>query len=114
MAELTKEHCHSGAPALAGTDMDALLEQVPGWQAGDDRKRIIREFRFKDYYETIAFVNAAAWIANRENHHPDMEVHYNRCKVAYSTHDVGGLSRNDFICAARINELFDGSNNSSS
>ena len=64
-----------------------------------------RTFRFKNYYETIAFVNALAWMAHSEDHHPDLAVGYNRCAVTYSTHSVSGLSENDFICAARIDTL---------
>ncbi|HEY9150705.1 MAG TPA: 4a-hydroxytetrahydrobiopterin dehydratase, partial [Gammaproteobacteria bacterium] len=64
---------------------------------------------FKNYYQTIAFVNALAWIANQEDHHPDLEVSYNRCTVHFSTHSIGGLSLNDFICAARLDALQPGS-----
>jgi 4a-hydroxytetrahydrobiopterin dehydratase len=66
---------------------------------------IRREFRFKNFYETMAFVNAVAWISHREDHHPDLDLGYNRCVVHYSTHAIGGLSENDFICAARVNAL---------
>jgi 4a-hydroxytetrahydrobiopterin dehydratase len=62
-------------------------------------------FQFKNYYETMAFVNAVAWVAHREDHHPDLEVGYNKCTVRYSTHSVGGLSENDFICAAKVDSL---------
>ena len=65
-----------------------------------------KTFNFKNYYETMAFVNALAYMAHREDHHPDLGVHYNRCVVRYSTHDVGGLSENDFICAAKAEELW--------
>ena len=82
-----------------------LLPQVPGWELVEDGHALSRTFRFPDYWRTIAFVNALAWMANRENHHPDLSVHYDRCVVRYSTHDVGGLSENDFICAARTDEL---------
>jgi len=68
----------------------------------------VREFRFKDYYRTMSFVNALAHMANAEDHHPDLSVHYDRCVVRYSTHDAGGLSENDFICAARASALFPG------
>ena len=67
---------------------------------------IVKTYRFKNYHETLAFVNASAWVSHREDHHPDMSVHYNRCKVAYSTHDAGGITRNDFICAAKLESLF--------
>jgi 4a-hydroxytetrahydrobiopterin dehydratase len=82
-----------------------LLPQVPGWHCVEDGHALSRTFTFADYYETIAFVNALAWMANREDHHPDLSVHYDRCVVRYSTHDVGGLSENDFICAAKADRL---------
>lgn len=85
--------------------IDALLAQVDGWKLADDAPAIIRTFKFDDYYRTMSFVNALAHVANREDHHPDLEVHYDRCVVRYSTHDVGGLSENDFICAAKADAL---------
>ncbi len=88
---------------LDTTQILALLEQLDGWEI--DQERLHREFRFSDYKSTMLFVNALAWLAEREDHHPDLEVGYGRVKVAYSTHDVGGLSRNDFICAAKIEAL---------
>jgi 4a-hydroxytetrahydrobiopterin dehydratase len=83
-----------------------LLGQLHAdWTLADDSKAISRTFRFKNYYQTLAFVNALAWIAHNEDHHPDLEVGYNRCMVRFSTHTVGGLSENDFICAARVDGL---------
>lgn len=82
-----------------------LLAQVPGWTVVEDGQALSRTFRFDDYYRTMSFVNALAHVANREDHHPDLGVHYDRCEVRYSTHDVGGLSENDFICAAKANAL---------
>lgn len=82
-----------------------LLPQVPGWELSEGDQALSRTFRFKDYYATMAFVNAMAWIAHREDHHPDLGVHYDRAVVRFSTHDVGGLSENDFICAAKTSAL---------
>ena len=82
-----------------------LLPQLPGWELAEDGHALCRTYRFPDYWRTIAFVNALAWMANREDHHPDLGVHYDRCVVRYSTHDVGGLSENDFICAAKADRL---------
>jgi len=80
-----------------------LVGQLRGWeQAGEE---ITKTYQFRNYYETIAFVNAIAWLSHRENHHPDLEVGYNKCVVRYSTHSVGGLSENDFICAAKVESL---------
>ena len=96
--------CEKGAPALPPERAAALLKEVNGWeQRGGE---IVKTFNFKNYYETMAFVNAAAWVSHREDHHPDLEVGYNKCKVRYSTHSVGGLSENDFICAAKLEALF--------
>lgn len=95
----------SGTPALPAPEVQKLLAEVPGWALSADGKRIGKTYQFANYYETIAFVNAVAWVVHREDHHPDLEVSYNRCRVTYWTHTVGGLSDNDFICAAKIEAL---------
>ena len=77
------------------------------WTVSEDHKHIKRSFSFKNFYETMAFVNALAWIANVENHHPDLEVGYNYCHVSFMTHALSGLTHNDFICAAKIDNLLD-------
>ncbi len=108
MSELSQQHCidkEQGLRLLDKGESDNYLAQLEGWQLIDSGNVLQKEFRFKDYYQTIAFVNVIAWIANRENHHPDLEVGYNRCQVNYTTHEVNGLSINDFICAARIDAL---------
>lgn len=97
--------CEGGVPPLTAEKIKSLLAQLAGWQLTAAGKEIMREFKFKNYYHTMAFVNAVAWIAQQENHHPDLEVGYNYCRVRYSTHAIGGLSENDFICAAKINNL---------
>jgi 4a-hydroxytetrahydrobiopterin dehydratase len=105
-SDLAKRHCQAceaGTPALAGTKVAELLLALPGWEAGGGE--IAKTYHFKNYYETMAFVNASAWISHREDHHPDLEVGYNKCRVRYSTHSVGGLSENDFICAAKVEAL---------
>jgi len=90
---------------LPPAQAQAYLAQLTGWKLTGNA--IAKTFRFKNYYETMAFVNASAWISHREDHHPDLEVGYNQCRVRYSTHAIGGLSDNDFICAAKLNALFD-------
>ena len=95
--------CEGGVPPLTEARARELLAQVPGWELAAGR--LVRAFAFKNYYQTTAFVNAVAWIAHREDHHPDIEFGYKNCTVRYSTHSVGGLSDNDFICAAHINAL---------
>jgi 4a-hydroxytetrahydrobiopterin dehydratase len=97
--------CPKGTPPLADTQARRLLEEVPGWSLDDEIKRLSRTFRFGNFHETMAFVNAVAWIAHQTDHHPDLQIGYNRCHIDYSTHSIGGLSENDFICAARINAL---------
>ena len=97
--------CTKDTPALSEQEASKLLAQVDGWKFHDNKMEIYRDLQFKNYYETIAFVNALASISHKENHHPDLEVHYNRCIVRYKTHIVNGLTENDFICAAKINTL---------
>ena len=106
MNDLATRSCtpRSG-PALDRAASEKLLEHLSGWTLDADGKGIHRMFRFQSYYASMAFVNAAAWIAHREDHHPDMQVAYNTVRIALSTHSVGGLSENDFICAAKIDAL---------
>ncbi len=82
-----------------------LMPEIPGWELGEEGRAIARTYQFNDYYRTMAFVNALAFVAHREDHHPDLGVHYDRAVVRFSTHDVGGLSENDFICAAKADAL---------
>jgi Pterin-4a-carbinolamine dehydratase len=96
----------AGTPPLPHEDAVKLLAQLdPAWRISEDGKSLRRAFGFKDFYRTMAFVNAVAYIANAEDHHPDFEAGYNYCRMEFSTHSVGGLSRNDFICAAKIDAL---------
>jgi 4a-hydroxytetrahydrobiopterin dehydratase len=97
--------CAGGTPPLSRDRARELLKQVSDWDLDEAGREISRTFRFKNYHQTMAFVNALAWIAHQEDHHPDLEVGYSRCRVRYSTHAVGGLSDNDFICAAKIDRL---------
>lgn len=98
-------------PEQWGGPMDAehcqsLMAQLhPDWVLDLTHPRLSRTVRWQDYYQTMAFVNALAWVAHQQDHHPDLEVGYNRCTVHFSTHAVGGLSQNDFICAARMDAL---------
>jgi 4a-hydroxytetrahydrobiopterin dehydratase len=97
--------CEGGIPALTLAEVKQLLPKIKEWQVSEDGKLILRRFSFKNFYHTMAFVNAIAWIANQENHHPDLEVGYNYCVVKYTTHAVDGLTQNDFICAAKVDQL---------
>jgi len=101
---LAAMRCRAGAPRLSADELAAHVATLPGWtNAGD---RLVKEYAFANYHETMAFVNALAWIAHREDHHPDLEVHYSRCVVTFATHDAGGVTLNDVICAAKTERLF--------
>lgn len=96
--------CKSSDAPLGQDEIRTLLKQLDHWVQYD---RIIgKTFEFKNHYETMAFVNALAWVSHREEHHPDLTVGYNKCHVEYSTHAINGLSMNDFICAAKVDTLF--------
>jgi 4a-hydroxytetrahydrobiopterin dehydratase len=97
--------CEGDVAPLAASEVKDLLKELPGWEYADNK--IFKTYAFRDYYQTMAFVNALAWISHREDHHPDLAVGYNKCRVDYSTHAIGGLSQNDFICAAKADALFD-------
>ncbi len=98
VADLAGWQCRPDVARLSAEDLGPLLGVLPQWaHAGD---RITREFRFASYDETMAFVNALAWIARRADHHPDVSVHYRHCVVSFTTHDAGGITRNDLACAA--------------
>ena len=87
MIELTKKQCkpcEGGTAPLTETEAKALLQQTPAWSLHEGGTEIHRAYEFKNYYQTMAFVNALAWIAHREDHHPDIEVGYKRCHVRYS------------------------------
>jgi 4a-hydroxytetrahydrobiopterin dehydratase len=99
--------CNSQTPKVSAEQARLLLPEVPGFEIDANVSKLVRLFTFKNYYETMAFVNAVAFIAHREDHHPDLEVGYKTCRVTYSTHDVGGLSENDFICAAKVTALLE-------
>lgn len=108
MSDLTQKSCkpcEGGVKPLRRAEAEALMPRLKGWQLSDEADAIYQSFRFKNYYHTMAFVNAVAWIAHQEDHHPDMEIGYSRCMVYYSTHAINGLSENDFICAAKIDAL---------
>jgi 4a-hydroxytetrahydrobiopterin dehydratase len=105
---LASAHCRPlrGAEHKLGvTAVAERLALLPEWRLAADGGAITRRVEFPDYYRTMAFVNALAFLAHREDHHPDLGVHYGHVDVRYSTHDVGGLSENDFICAARLDAL---------
>lgn len=95
----------TGLASLSADEIAERLDKLDGWQFADGA--ISKTYRFRDYYQTMAFVNATAWVSHRTDHHPDLEVGYNQCLIRYRTHDIDGLSENDFICAAKIDALLD-------
>jgi 4a-hydroxytetrahydrobiopterin dehydratase len=96
--------CEGGVAPLRQEEVDRLLKQLKGWEHAGGR--IAKTYSFANHHQAMAFVNATAWISHREDHHPDLTVGYNTCRVEYMTHAIGGLSENDFICAAKIDALF--------
>ena len=98
--------CKGGVPPLTAAEAAALLRELHGdWKVAEDSKSLKRSYKFKDFYRTMSFVNAVAYIANTEDHHPDLQVGYDYCRVVFATHSIGGLSQNDFICAAKLDRL---------
>ncbi len=108
MKDFLQKHCKAcegGVSPLSPTQAKELLQYIPEWTLNETATKIQRVFSFKNYYHTMAFVNALAFISHAENHHPDLEVSYNRCVMHYTTHAINGLSENDFICAAKVDAL---------
>jgi 4a-hydroxytetrahydrobiopterin dehydratase len=103
LASLAAQNCRAGAPLLPAPELKRALVALPGWTHSN--KRLFRSYNFPDYYHTIAFVNALAWMANVQDHHPDLSVHYARVVVEWSTHDAGGVTLNDCICAAKTEQF---------
>lgn len=106
MSELASRKCRpceGGVAPYGEAEAQALLVQLKGWVI--ESGKLVKVFPFRDYYQTMAFVNAVAWVAHREDHHPELVVGYNQCRVVYWTHAIGGLSENDFICAAKCDAI---------
>ena len=109
MSSLIERHCapcEGGVAPLSREEATRLMPQLDAaWSLDEDGRKLRRAYKFRDFWRTMSFVNAVAHIANREDHHPDLQVGYDYCRVAYTTHAIGGLSENDFICAAKIDRL---------
>lgn len=97
--------CEGNVKPLSKEEALKLLTQLKDWQLNDTATSISRDFSFKSFLRTMSFANAIAWIANQENHHPDLALGYAHCQVTFTTHAISGLSENDFICAAKIDLL---------
>jgi len=107
LQEMRCKPCEGGTDPLPSDRALRLLQQVPGWDITEDKQAIFRRFEFRGFYRTMSFINAIAWIANHQGHHPDFSAGYNYCEVAFTTHAIHGLSENDFICASRVNALLE-------
>lgn len=108
MSDLTQKHCkpcEGGVPKLTADEIRPLITKTPQWKLNENNTTLTRSFSFKDFHETMKFVNKIADISHHENHHPDMKVGYDYCVMEYSTHAIGGLSENDFICAAKVDAI---------
>jgi 4a-hydroxytetrahydrobiopterin dehydratase len=108
MSDLTQQSCkpcEGGVRPLGQDEATTQLDKLKGWELSLDASEIHQTFHFKDFHQTMAFVNSIAEVAHQEDHHPDLVVGYNRCEIHYRTHAIGGLSDNDFICAAKIDAL---------
>ncbi len=108
MSSLTSQHClpcEGGVAPLNTDEIMHYMKELKQWQVSSDHKTIQKSFKFGNYYETMAFVNAIAWLSHLENHHPDLQVSYNHCDVSYTTHAIDGLSTNDFVCAAKVDAI---------
>jgi 4a-hydroxytetrahydrobiopterin dehydratase len=108
MGNLSSGHCvpcEGGQPPLHAAEIQQHLQQLPEWRSNDQQTSISRRFAFKGFQKTIGFINAVAWIVNQEGHHPTIEAGYDYCIIHFTTHAVNGLTKNDFICAAKIDQL---------
>jgi 4a-hydroxytetrahydrobiopterin dehydratase len=105
MNPLTQQHCQAleGHAPMSADEIGRHLAAAPGWALVDGA--IEKRYVFADFHHTMAFVNALAWVAHAEDHHPDLAVSYGHCTVRFNTHSVGGISINDFICAAKLDAL---------
>lgn len=109
MTKLTERRCvpcEGGVAPLTAEQSRALMTSLgSSWQLSEDGRKLIGRYAFKNYFRTTAFVNAVAWIAIHEDHHPDITFSYQQCEVTFWTHAIDGLSENDFICAAKVDAL---------
>ena len=103
MSIFADKHCEAKTSRLTDDDINSHLQEISSeWKLAEDNKSISRTFKFKNYYDTMAFVNVVAMVAHQQDHHPEMTVTYNTCRIEFSTHSVDGLSLNDFICAVKV------------
>lgn len=101
------ENIPKGQKGLVIPTIESYLNMLPGWDVSLDYASIHKTFGFKNYHQTVAFVNAVTWVAHKEDHHPTICFGYNECTITLKTHSIKGLSQNDMIVAAKINALLD-------
>lgn len=97
--------CQGGVAPFGAEEVQGMMGQVPDWALSDDRTTIKRRFVFKGFAKAVEMANLAAWLGNKQGHHPDIAFGWGYCEVAFTTHEAGGLTENDFICAARLDAL---------
>lgn len=105
LASKNCEPCNGGVPPMSGDEAREKLAQLDGWKLSDDGTTMRRRFEFKGFAKAVEMANLAAWLGNKQGHHPDITFGWGYCEVAFTTHEAGGLTENDFICAARLNAL---------
>ena len=105
MSEKKCDMCQPGMPVYDQAQLKEAMQALPEWQYCSEKNAIYRVFSFKGFYKTMAFVNAVAWIANQQGHHPDMSVSYNKAVIHFQTHEAGGITKNDIICAELVDAL---------
>jgi 4a-hydroxytetrahydrobiopterin dehydratase len=103
LAQRQCKPCKAGTPPLNQEQINTLMKQLEGWEQHGNI--IGKTVEFTNFHQAMSFVNAVAWVSNQEDHHPELTISYNKCKVEYTTHSVNGLSENDFICAAKVDAL---------
>lgn len=105
LADKTCVPCQGGTPALTRAEAEARLGELDGWALSDDATTLTRRLTFKGFAKALQTANVAAWAGDREGHHPDIRFGWGYCEVSYTTHEAGGLTENDFICAAKLDRI---------
>ncbi len=106
LSEIKCEPCQGGMNAMEMAEvLDYMSSIDPAWQYQEEKQLVARSFKFKNFAKTMFFVNAVAHLADQQGHHPDVSFGYNYCRVKFTTHEAGGLTINDFICAKKVDEL---------
>ncbi len=105
LADKTCEPCRGGVAPYGADEAAKMMDQLDGWQLSDGATSIKRRFDFKGFLKAVEMANLAAWLGNKQGHHPDIAFGFGYCQVTFTTHEAGGLTENDFICAARLDAL---------